>query len=567
MVRWWIAQVGLFLSVFALVAPLSGPGLIDIVDGLTRYEVARSLVDHGVPVIRDPEVWFTVFPGRHGKLYSKYRFPQSVIGVAAILAADATGPVREDRRHFFFTLTGAIACALLAVTYAALFRGLGHAPRAALLWAAGGIFCTPSWFYGTSTFDDILGSATVVLAMSTALSSRRRHPLAGATVSGLALGLAFNCKEPLGIFVIPVLTAIYDPELDLRSQWGRLAMVAVLMGAGVAVYMGYDLYKFPPGSTAGHAEILKKYAPIWSGSPEIALIAMTISLSAGAPFYNPPIAVCLSGLRAWWSGEKLFCWSLTGAIAVFILFISLLTFFKGDPAWGPRYLTPVFALLWIFAPVGSRHVRRWVIVAALGLGLVVQLGALCIDHHRLYIEHGLPSSFYVSNPGLYFHPAISHLINRPREIAEVLSSQGDRAGRYSPSPTPTFAFPVIDFVEKGPAAIRMYHVLNGFRFWWASFQYLDRRSRPIEIKGGVVSLVLITVAGLLMQVGAPRKSIGRVDPELVQDEPCTPGRSALRVRGRVSGTLAVDLRPGKDRTGTPNSPWRNNLAYFPPPPR
>ncbi len=497
--RWWIALAGLFLSVFAVVA-LSGPGRIDIVDGQTRYEVARSLVDHGDLVIRDPEVWFAVFPGRDGRLYSKYRFPHSVIGVAAILVADATGPNRESRRHFFFTLTGAVACALLSVTYAAFFRGLGHSPRAALLWAAGGVFCTPSWFYGTSTFDDILGSAAVVLAMSTALASRRRHPLAGATVAGLALGLAFNCKEPLGIFVLPVLAAIYDPELGLRRLWGRLAIVAAMLGLGVATYMGYDLYKFPPGSSASHAELLKKYGPIWSGDPSVALMAMTFSLSAGALFYNPPVAICLAGLQAWWRVEKWFCRALTGAIAVFILFISLLTFFKGDPAWGPRYLTPIFALVWIFAPAGSRHVRRWALVAALGLGLLVQLGALCIDPHRLYIEHGLPSAFYNSRPELYFHPAISHLINRPREISEVLSDQGDRAERYSPSPAPTFAFPVIDFVEKGPAAIRKYHVLNGFRFWWSSFRYLDIRSRPINITGGVVFLVVVAAAGLVLQV-------------------------------------------------------------------
>ena len=64
--RWWIAEAGLFLTVFAVVA-LSGPGPIDIVDGQTRYEVARSLVEHGDLVDPGiPNVWFGVFPGRAG---------------------------------------------------------------------------------------------------------------------------------------------------------------------------------------------------------------------------------------------------------------------------------------------------------------------------------------------------------------------------------------------------------------------------------------------------------------------------------------------------------------------
>src|SRR5437763_6606937 len=98
---WWGALAGLFLVVFAAVA-LSGPGRIDIVDGQTRYEVARSLVDHGDVQVRDRRVWFMVFPGRDGQPYSSYKLPQSILGVGAIWLADATGPQVEARRHFFF---------------------------------------------------------------------------------------------------------------------------------------------------------------------------------------------------------------------------------------------------------------------------------------------------------------------------------------------------------------------------------------------------------------------------------------------------------------------------------
>src|SRR3954454_813583 len=141
---WPLALAGQFVFVFAAVA-LSGPGRIDIVDGQTRYEVARSLVEHGDSHVRDQEVTFWVFPGRGGERYTPYRFPQSVLGTGAIALADATGPVNEGRRHFFFTLTSAFACALLPVGYALWFRRVGLAPGAALLWALGGVFCTPSW--------------------------------------------------------------------------------------------------------------------------------------------------------------------------------------------------------------------------------------------------------------------------------------------------------------------------------------------------------------------------------------------------------------------------------------
>src|SRR5437763_8975652 len=104
---WWGALAGLFLVVFAAVA-LSGPGRIDIIDGQPRYEVARSLVDHGDVVIRDLDIWWTVIPGRRGQLFTAYRLPQSLVGVPAVLLADLTGPTSEGRRHFFFVLTSAV---------------------------------------------------------------------------------------------------------------------------------------------------------------------------------------------------------------------------------------------------------------------------------------------------------------------------------------------------------------------------------------------------------------------------------------------------------------------------
>jgi hypothetical protein len=84
---------GQVVFVFAAVA-LSGPGRIDIVDGQTRYEVARSLVEHGDSVIRDKHVEFRVHKGRDDQNYTPYRFPHSGLGALAVLAAErlAAGP-------------------------------------------------------------------------------------------------------------------------------------------------------------------------------------------------------------------------------------------------------------------------------------------------------------------------------------------------------------------------------------------------------------------------------------------------------------------------------------------
>jgi hypothetical protein len=486
--------------VFSVTA-LSGPGRIDIVDGQTRYEVARNLVEHGDSRIRDPRVTFVVFPGRGGDRYTTYRFPQSVLGAGAIVLADATGPASEGRRHFFFTLTSAFACALLPLGYTLWFRSRGLTPGAAVGWSLAGVFCTPSWYYATSTFDDILGTAALVGAVCTTYLTRRRGLILGAVVAGMLLGVAFNCKDPLGIFVLAVIAAGWDRARPARAQLGRVALILAGLTAGIVACVVYDLYKFPPETRTALAELLREYVPVWADNPgavAAAVFGLTLSPGAGMFWYFPPLVLCLVGLARCRADEKWLCRAVLGGCVVFFGFLCCLTFFTGDPTWGPRYLTPVFGLLWLFAPAGTAALRPGPRRLLLGLGLVVQLLALSVEPHRLYIQRHLPAAFYHDiSPWLYRYPEVSHLLNRPREIAEVLDPHRPRAEAFTPSPSPTFAFPVINAIyDEGPAAVHRYHILNSPRPWWVSQWYLPPEARSVDLAGTLVLLAVTALAGL-----------------------------------------------------------------------
>ena len=219
MLRWMTALSGLFLTVFAAVA-LSGPGRIDIIDGKVRYEVARSIVDHGDVDIRDPKIVFTVLPGRGGRRYSQYRFPNrprawprswppTPPGRRVRPAVDSSSRSRARSR---------VRCWLPPMRHSSAAWASDRKPPCSGRLA--GIFCTPNWYYGTSTFDDILGTAAVVLAVALGAGVPAAPSPRGAVAAGLALGLAFNCKQPLGIFVLPVMAALYDPGNRLAVAMG-----------------------------------------------------------------------------------------------------------------------------------------------------------------------------------------------------------------------------------------------------------------------------------------------------------------------------------------------------------
>ncbi|APW61035.1 glycosyltransferase family 39 protein [Paludisphaera borealis] len=532
MTRWRITLLGLFLTVFAI-ASLSGPGRTDSIDGLTRFEVACSLVDHGDSVIRNDNVWFSVFPGRDGQRYSTYRFPQSVLGAVAVLISDATGPIQGVRRRFFFSLTSPFAAACMAVCYAALFRRLGHSPRGAVFWAAAGVFCTPSWFYGTSLYDDILGSATVVFALTAALLGRRRRPWLGATLSGLAMGLAFNCKQPLALFTLPVLAAIHDPERDWRAQRGRYAVVLGLLALGIFVQQAYERIKFPPGFTDARDFMQAMYVPVWTDDPTPAMLAMTLSLGCGVLFYNAPILLSVAGLKTWRRTEELFATALVVASMLFFLFICCLTFYKGDNAWGPRYLTPVFAVLWILAPAGAWATRRWAVVAQLAVGLLVQIGALSLDPQRLYMERALASGFYLKDPTIYFDPSIAHVIQRPREIWSVFTScyrPNEVFEAFEPDGKPTRGYLVNGRVEYGASGLLKYNTMNSFRPWWAHFGLFFKKQPPVDVPRTAILFAAIAAAGsVLTAIGlsAPIRLAEIETPAIILDDRPREGFAAV----------------------------------------
>ncbi|MGO9917388.1 MAG: hypothetical protein ACLQIB_22140, partial [Isosphaeraceae bacterium] len=142
------------------------------------------------------------------------------------------------------------------------------------------------------------------------------------------------------------------------------------------------------------------------------------------------------------------------------------------------------------------------------------------------MERGLPWSFFVSAPELYFHPAMSHLINRPREIAEVLSA-GDKNSIYYEPPFhprfPSYIFldargnlysgvgssNVMDSYRPWWVSPRS-NVIDSLRPWWASLRRLDARVRPVDIGRTAALLLLLAAAGSILMIPGARE--GRPPP-------------------------------------------------------
>jgi hypothetical protein len=96
-----------------------------------------------------------------------------------------------------------------------------------------------------------------------------------------------------------------------------------------------------------------------------------------------------------------------------------------------------------------------------------------------------------------------------------IASDHPPAVEFSPSPTPTFAFPLIDppfqnevrqyLEERGPRVVEKYRVLNSFRPWWASMVWLPPEDRPVNLGKFAAGLLGMMSAGFLMLGFASRR--------------------------------------------------------------
>ena len=486
-----LTTVGIFMVVFSLVA-LSGPGRIDIVDGQARFEVAKSLALHGDAVVRNPAVWFSIFPGRDGQPFSYYRFPHSVLGAAAILVSDVTGPKTDPRRHFWFVLVSAAAAAALACVYFFWFTRTGLRHSQALAWAIAGIVCTPAWYYGTSTFDDILAALAASAAVVFSLAVRTFPGLRWAFLAGALFGLAFNVKEPLGAFALVGIWALdrgTDPNVRRVKRAGIFVLGLLL---GFALYFGFDLYKFPPGTKAAHAALLAKYVPPFPGHFVWGLLALGLSPCAGFVWYAPSVVLSIAGVRRLFQGEHSIRHAFLVSCIVFFGFIAAVSFCKGDPAWGPRYLTPFYAVLWLAAPAGSTRFRSGATALLLLLSVAVQLLALSADPGTIHLRRSFPPALSAYYPIVHFDWRNAQLIDRPIELAGIWRARHDPGERFSWSDPPTSQENLLPWSEDGAKVISRYKLLNSFRPWWIGYRYIPIDERPVAI-GRTVAWLLATL--------------------------------------------------------------------------
>ncbi len=540
--RWWVAG-GVFLLVLAAYV-LTSPGRIDIVDGQVRFDVAYNWLTVGRPVVRDPWVGRDMgVPGRDGAVYSFYGAPASVLSMPLVWLGLHFGAHDIQSSQFLFSLTSSIVGALIAPVLFLFYLELGVEMRKAFLWTMVASFATLVWPASNTTFDNaqhaFFGLSAAYLGFLSMKRDSRKLALAG----GLMAGILILYQEYF-LLVIPALavstlswSSIREELLGTGSQTGTgsnskgllsrivteirapftlvqeafrgpgearsscLRCLCFLLGVtiGLLLSFGYNDLRFGSFFDSGKMRNFSHRHPVW-GNPIAGLLTLLISPGKSVFLYSPPLVLGLMGIRSLWRRRPETAFVIVNASVALILFMSCYAGVGGDWCWGPRFLTillPLWALTFPFIPTGK--VRREVVLAIVGAGLLVQAMALSVETQRFFFEKGLNDYFWAEDPWAYFKR--SALFARAGETLSLSEGPPATAQYFNSAPgLDWYTYAILGPPAQVPRNLswlwmrnfKIYYLPRPWPLWMS---WVKPALRPIDIWAWLLCLFGVAAAG------------------------------------------------------------------------
>ena len=499
-----LVAAGLFVLVAAVYA-VAGPGRIDIIDGQYRFEVARNIIEDGSVQIRDMSLGDAV-PGLIGA-YSSYGISGSLVAVPLVALAKAAGPHSVDREQFFFSFTSAVFGAGSAVILFLFYTRLGIPAKPAVGWTLVAAFATLSFPASATVFDQAQQGFFVVAACYLGWLSASRGSMGLAVAAGAALAVLVNFQESYAV-LLPALgfAAWGNPATpaERRRSFERCAVVVFAGGAGLLLYAGFNNFRY--GSLVYSGKGLNHPSPL--GNPIIGAAGLLFSPGKSIFLYSLPTAIALAGLFRLAREHRNLARAIAATLLTHFALIATLSFYGGDWCWGPRYFATVLPLAALGFPFARlRGPLRALGVAAIAAGIVVQLLALSLDHHRFFYARSLPRFFWYADRSFYFHE--SALFARPGEIAESLrEGVPSVAEAFRPGPYPELlTYAVFGMWGRPgltpPAWMRGYSVFWLPRPWPLWMRTLPRERLPVDpdvALGGLLAAALLGGAAVVAGV-------------------------------------------------------------------
>lgn len=280
-------------------------------------------------------------------------------------------------------------------------------------------------------------------------------------------------------------------------SWRRRIAFLLLVGLGLLPFLGLDLWwdwvRFGSPVATGHHETLLGYAA-WLGAP-----GLLVSPGKGLFWYSPTIFLLAPAAFPFTRRFPALAVSFLSMLIAFTAFYSVITFWHGDPAWGPRYMYPVLPYLTL--PLGMLLTRRWRFPAGIWIatalfvlaGLIVQVTGVTVSEWRGWYQviqyeqsQGHPWEWIASRYRYFWNVHESPLNFELRSLYDLGYDSVLHSTRYMIVPPAE---------QKIPDDLVANYAINQWNIWWASNEYNWWMGERKVILGVTILLSLMLASG------------------------------------------------------------------------
>jgi hypothetical protein len=438
--------------------------------------------------------------GRDGKVFSTYLLGQPLM----IMPFDFIG--QQLAIHFrwpygpttlwFDRMVGPFtgACEVLVFFLFAVRLGYGR-KRALLLTGIFG-FATSAWPDAESVLEHTEVTFFLLLAFYAAFRAKQQRAgpgfllLAGVGIGGAAITRyqdAFLGGLALGLYLLLV--------GGVAHRWREQIKDAILVGIGLAPFAALDLwynwYRFGSPLASGHHETVFGYA-IWKGAA-----GLLISPGKGLLWYCPVIFLLIIAGPKFYRRYSPLAISFAALTVSFFLLYGYVTYWHGDPTWGPRYVFSTVPFLTL--PLGELLMPSWrrlrtvwmITLAVVGISFVIQLSAIAVSPWRTWYRviayeenQGHKWTWIASRYRYFWNIHESPLNFQVHGLYQLAYDSITHSNKYELVP------PDEDSILDG---LTVDFAVNQWNFWWKSNEF-DWWMGQRKIIEGVVMLVALMLA-------------------------------------------------------------------------
>jgi hypothetical protein len=410
-----------FVSIYFL----TGQGSIQSSDGKIMYLLTQSMVENQSLSFSES----VTIAETQGPQYSKYGLGMSVLAVpfyifGKVLSA-LLGIEESMATQFTVSMINAILTAFSCVMiYRFALDRLSFRSSTGLFLAAGFGLSTIAWYYSEDFMSEPATTLFLLSAVYFATNPDQKRKNRSLLLAGVFLACAVSCRLAT-LLAVPGFIfyhwMMWKNEQKFVELWVDIFRAAIPVSFVLIIIMAYNYVRFDDLFESGYEK------GGFGGRFLVGFYGILFSPGKSLFLYNPlTIFGCLAFTRFLAGNKKIalfFVWLILSHLLMFSFWHS----WSGGMGWGPRLMLVVMPYL--ILPVGylweafAKEIKI-PLIAALVLGIVVQIPSITVNISRYYYE--MSQQFgSAGHDKLLFSLKQSPLIGQFKQVAVVYENLND----------------------------------------------------------------------------------------------------------------------------------------------